>query len=63
MDLTATFKRGVAAVAVILATTLGAAAQDLVEFNGVTAQGGPTAQVFPSSSPSRRVFTRRKGSM
>lgn len=54
-------KKGAAALAVSLAMTLGAAAQDLVKFNGVTAQGGPTAQVFPIFVAIEKGFYKEEG--
>lgn len=48
MTLIADGRRMVGAAAMVALFTAGSAqAQDLVPFNGVTAQGGPTAQMFP----------------
>jgi NitT/TauT family transport system substrate-binding protein len=48
-----------AAAAVFAA--LPAAAQDLIKFNGVTAQGGPTAQMFPIFMAMEKGFYAEEG--
>jgi NitT/TauT family transport system substrate-binding protein len=56
------FMKAAAAAAVLsLAAGFGAAAQDLVKFNGVTAQGGPTAQVFPVFVAIEKGFYKAEG--
>jgi NitT/TauT family transport system substrate-binding protein len=54
-------KKGVAVLAVSMAMMFGASAQDLVKFNGVTAQGGPTAQVFPIFIAIEKGFYKEEG--
>ncbi len=54
-------KAGVMGAAMSLVMTFGAAAQDLVKFNGVTAQGGPTAQVFPIFIAIEKGFYKDEG--
>jgi len=55
------FKKGAAAFSVLIALGVSASAQDLVKFNGVTAQGGPTAQVFPIFMAIEKGFYKDEG--
>ena len=48
-------------MAVLLALGASAGAQDLVKFNGVTAQGGPTAQMFPVFMALEKGFYKDEG--
>lgn len=53
--------KGAATIALSLAMTLGASAQELVKFRGVTAQGGPTAQMFPIFIAQEKGFYKAEG--
>ncbi len=59
--LTGGLKKGTAALAVLIALGASAGAQDLVKFNGVTAQGGPTAQMFPVFMALEKGFYKDEG--
>ncbi|WP_169197030.1 ABC transporter substrate-binding protein [Devosia sp. MC1541] len=55
-------KTHILATGMILAALLGSAsAQDLVKFHGVTAQGGPTAQMFPVFMAQEQGFYEEEG--
>ena len=55
------FHRFAAAIAVALSATVAADAADLVKFDGVTAQGGPTAQMFPIFMAQEKGFYEEEG--
>ncbi|MCJ8143673.1 ABC transporter substrate-binding protein [Ancylobacter sp. A5.8] len=55
------FRTGATALAFSLAMALGAQAAELVKFNGVTAQGGPTAQMFPVFIAMEKGFYKEEG--
>jgi ABC-type nitrate/sulfonate/bicarbonate transport system substrate-binding protein len=59
--LTAQLFRGATAAAMLAAAFLPANAQELIKFDGVTAQGGPTAQVFPVFIAQEKGFYAEEG--
>jgi NitT/TauT family transport system substrate-binding protein len=61
MTLLARLKPTLALFAATALFALPAAAQDLIKFNGVTAQGGPTAQMFPIFMALEKGFYAEEG--
>lgn len=61
MKRTGLLKAGMLGAALSVVFTISATAQDLVKFHGVTAQGGPTAQVFPIFIAIEKGFYKDEG--
>jgi len=61
MSIKSLLAKGAATLALSLTVTMGAQAQELVKFRGVTAQGGPTAQMFPIFMAQEKGFYKEEG--
>ena len=61
MTVRCVLKKGLAGLGLSLLLTGPAPAQGLVKFNGVTAQGGPTAQMFPVFVAMEKGFYKAEG--